>query len=341
MNTAAVSKPSVVEVGQQKSPVMGPEDILVEMQACGICGSDVEKVFGQYGQPSRRLGHEPAGIIKAAGGKVTGFAVGDRVFAHHHVPCHSCHYCSHGNETMCPKYYESNLLPCGLSEEFVVPRWNVERGGVLKLPDSMGFEAATMIEPLACCIRSWKKIPHRTGDSMAVYGAGPTGMMHIMLAESYGLDKIFCLDVNQFRLDFAKKFHVTDAIHSADLHKREKIMSVTGRGVDVAVVATGNLAALQDAIGSVRKGGTIMMFGVPSAGASLNLDMSAIYSREITVTTSYAASDDDTRLALEMIRDSQVPVQDLVTHRYRLQDSQKAFDHARTGAGAMKIIITR
>lgn len=340
MKTAVVAGPSVVEIRETKRPELGPDDIMVKMHACGICGSDVEKVFGRYGQPSMRLGHEPVGIITGVGDSVLEFSVGDRVFAHHHVPCYSCHYCNHGRETMCPRYYEANLNPCGLSEEFVVPGWNVKRGGVLKLPDSLTFEAATMIEPLACCIRSWKKIPHQKGDSVAVYGAGPTGMMHAMLAKAYGFEEIFCLDVNPFRVDFAKRLEVTAAIRADDPRRRETVISSTGGGVDAAVVATSSIAALQDAVGVTRRGGTVMMFGVPSASSRINLDLADVYSREITISTSYAAADDDTRMALEMIADSRIPVHTLITHRYQLQDSQSAFDHARTGDGAMKIIIT-
>lgn len=341
MKTVAVSGSAAVAVRETEAPEPGPDDVLVEMHACGICGSDVEKVFGKYGQPSMRLGHEPVGVVKKAGDRVSEFAAGDRVFAHHHVPCYSCRYCDHGRETMCTRYYEANLHPCGLSEEFIVPGWNVKRGGVLKLPDSVEFETATMIEPLACCIRSWKKIPHGGGDSVAVYGAGPVGIMQMMLARAYGFDRIFCLDVNQFRIDYAGRLRITDAMRADDPLRRERIISGTGGGADVAIVATSSLAALRDAIGITRRGGTVMMFGVPAAGARMNLDIADVYSREITLTTSYAADDNDTRSALEMIAGSEISVQDLITHRYRLRDSQDAFEHARTGDGAMKIVITR
>ena len=126
MKTAFVKEPSIITVDETTSPVLEKGDILVQMQACGICGSDLEKVFGQYGQPSMRLGHEPSGIVLAVGSDVTEFKKGDRVFTHHHVPCYDCHFCNHGNETMCKKYYETNLSPCGLSEEYVVPAWNVK-----------------------------------------------------------------------------------------------------------------------------------------------------------------------------------------------------------------------
>ena len=342
MKTAFVKKPSVISVDETSSPVLEKGDILVQMQACGICGSDLEKVFGQYGQPSMRLGHEPSGIVLDVGSDVTEFKKGDRVFTHHHVPCYDCHFCNHGNETMCKKYYETNLSPCGLSEQYVVPAWNVSHGGVLKISDSLSFEEAAMIEPLACCVRAWKKYDYQEGDSIAIFGVGPTGMMHVMLSHTKKFSKIFCFDVNDFRLDFAKKFNITDSINSMDENRKEKILTSTdGRGVDVAIVATSSLKAFEDAIDMVRKGGAVMMFGVPSKGASLNIDMSKIYSKEITIVTSYAASDIDTKEALELIESSQVDVKQLITHTYPITETQKAFDHARSGENAMKIIITK
>lgn len=342
MKTAYVKEPSIISIAETKSPVLNPGEILVQMHACGICGSDIEKVFGHYGQPSMRLGHEPAGIILDVGKDVVSFKKGDRVFTHHHVPCYSCHYCLHGNETMCKKYSETNLSPCGLSEEYVVPQWNVSHGGVLKLPDSMTFEEAAMIEPLACCVRSWKKFLYKEGDSAAIFGMGPTGIMHVMIAQSKKFSKIFCFDVNDFRLDFAKKFGVTQTINSLDENRIEKIMTITEqRGIDVAIVATSSLKALEDAIQMVRKGGSILMFGVPSKGSKIDLDMSEIYSKEITLVTSYAASDDDTKESLHLINSKKINVKQLVTHKYSISDTQKAFDHARTGENAMKIIITK
>ncbi len=341
MKTAFVKEPSIISVDETEKPTLGSGDILVQMHACGICGSDLEKVYGQYGQPSMRLGHEPAGVVLDIGSDVTEFKKGDRVFTHHHVPCYDCHLCNHGNETMCKKYYETNLLPCGLSEEYVVPAWNVSHGGVLKISDSLSFEEAAMIEPLACCVRAWTKYPYQEGDSAAIFGVGPTGIMHVMLAQVKKFSKIFCFDINDFRLDFAKKFNITESINSMNKDRKQKILEHTdGRGVDVAIVATSSMKALEDAIDMVRKGGTVMMFGVPSKEAKLDLDMSKIYSKEITLVTSYAASDKDTTEALNLIESSQINVKQLITHTYPIIDSQKAFDHARSGDNAMKIIIT-
>ena len=341
MKAAIVKSDSNIEIKNMIKPSLGPDDILVKMHACGICGSDVEKVFGEYGQASMKLGHEPAGIITEVGSEISDFSVGDRVFTHHHVACYSddCHECNHGNETMCKKYYESNLEPCGLADEYVVPGWNVKHGGVLKIPDNMSFEEAAMIEPLACCIRSWNKFTHKPNDSVAILGVGPTGIMHVMLAAYYEFKKIFCLDLNDFRLAYAKKFD-TVTIRADDISASEIIKSQTGnKGVDLVIIATGNLKALLDAINFVRKGGTIIVFGVPSKGAKINLDMSDVYSKNITIINTYAASDIDTKEALEMISTKKINVKQLITHKYNLSDAQKAFEHAKTGKDAMKIII--
>ena len=341
MKVATVKNNSVIEIKNIETPTISPSDIRVKMLACGICGSDVEKVFGKYGQPSMRLGHEPSGIITQVGAEISNFHVGDRVFTHHHVACYSddCHECSHGNETMCKKYSKSNLEPCGLADEYVVPGWNIGHGGVLKIPDDMSFEEAAMIEPLACCIRAWNKFKHNKGDSAAILGVGPTGIMHAMLAKSYEFERVFCLDLNEFRLDFAKKFDAI-TIRSDDPDAANIIKSQTGnRGVDVVIIATSNLNALLDAINFVRKGGVIVMFGVPSKGAKIDLDMSVIYSKEITIVNTYAASDLDTKVALEKISSKKINVKQLITHRYHLDESQKAFEHAKSGKSAMKIII--
>ena len=338
MKAAVVKEDSTIKITHIENPELGPNDILVQMSACGICGSDVEKVFGKYGQPSMKLGHEPAGTILKIGSQVENFTVGDRVFTHHHVACYSktCHECSHGNETMCEKYYQSNLNPCGLADEYVVPEWNVKHGGVLKIPDEMSFEEAAMIEPLACCLRAWKKFNYQKNDTAVILGVGPTGIMHALLARSVGFSKIFCSDLNDFRLDFAKKLGF-EAVRSNE--SSEKILQSTIDGVDVAIVATGNLNALNSAINLVRKGGTIVMFGVPSKDASIDINMSNVYSKEITITTTYAASDTDTKNALELIASGTIDVKSLITHKYTLEDSQKAFEHAKTGDNAMKIII--
>ncbi|ABK77262.1 L-iditol 2-dehydrogenase/threonine dehydrogenase [Cenarchaeum symbiosum A] len=336
---AAFVSDQSVEVREVDDPVPGPGEVLVEMAACGICGSDVERVYGSYSQPSMRLGHEPAGtVVQSRAGGISG---GDRVFTHHHVPCYSCHYCTRGSETMCTEYSKSNLSPCGLAQRYVVPRHNIMHGGIIRLPEKITFEDAALIEPLACCIRAWRKAPISEGDAIGIIGVGATGMMHAMLAKSMGASKVFCIDTNPFRLEFARKCNVGEPIGATDPDRMDKILDGTeNRGVDVAMVATGNIGALQEGIQMVRKGGTAVMFGVPSTGAAMNLDMAGLYSREVTLASSYAASDRDTREALKLMSSGGIDVSPLITHRYPLEDSQRAFEHARGGADSMKIVIT-
>jgi L-iditol 2-dehydrogenase len=341
MKAAHVLGPSDVQIKNVERPQIGNGEILVTMKACGVCGSDLEKIYGKYSQPSMRLGHEPSGIISEVGKGVTSFKKGDRVFTHHHVPCYSCHFCTHGNETMCQKYSETNLSPCGLAEEFIVPQWNVSHGGVIKLPDHISFEEAAMIEPLACCIRAWNKIKFKKGDSIAILGAGPTGLMHLMLSKAYGIEDIFCLDINDFRLGFAKKFGITDAIRSDYTEANQKILLKTqNRGVDIAMVSTGSVNAIAQAIDLVRKGGTVMMFGVPTKDVTMSMEMSKVYSKEITITPSYAASENDTNEAFRLIEQGIIDVKKLITHKFDLSDSAKALDYAHQGNDSMKIIIT-
>jgi len=341
MKMAYVAGPADVKIKDIERPQIGKGEIRVIMKACGVCGSDLEKIYGKYTQPSMRLGHEPSGIISMVGEGVTNLKKGDRVFTHHHVPCYSCHLCLNGNETMCQKYSETNLSPCGLAEEFTVPEWNVSHGGVIKLPDHVSFEEASMIEPLACCVRAWNKIKFKKGDSVAILGVGPTGLMHLMLSKLYGIQDIFCLDINDFRLGFAEKFDITESIRSDDPNAHQKILSKTmNRGVDIVMLATGSLKAVDQAIDFVRKGGTIMLFGVPSKDAKMSIDMSKIYAKEITITPSYAASENDTNEAFKLIEQGRVDVKKLITHTFDLVNSSNALDYAHQGIDSMKIIIT-
>ena len=249
----AVVDNGTVSVKNLPAPEIGNGEILVRMESCGICGSDVEKVFGSYSKPSTKLGHEPAGTVLKVGSDVLDIRKGDRVFTHHHVACGQCHLCKSGSETLCEYYSKSNLQPCGLAEEYVVPEWNIKGGGVLKLPESVGFDDATMIEPLACCVRAWARIGAKPGNFIAIYGAGPTGLLHAMLAKHYRMGGIACIDPNKFRTDFAQKHNIAKGFSDMDL-AHDTILSLTdGRGSDVSIVATGSMDALYDAIKSVRQ----------------------------------------------------------------------------------------
>jgi len=330
-----------VSVKDVPMPTVGSGDVLVKMHACGLCGSDLEKVYGHYGVMSRRLGHEPAGEIFAVGTNVKNLEVGDRVFVHHHVPCYSCHYCDHEDYTMCLQYQKSNLEPCGLAEIFLVPEWNVSRGGIIRLPSDLSFEEAAMIEPLACCIRAINKSEIKDNDDVAVIGVGPAGIMHIMLAKTFGAGKIFAIDINDFRLDFAKKLGADVAINTTK-HDAPKIVkdSTDNRGADIAIVATGSIKAILQSLELVRSGGKVVLFGVPSKGSNVTLDVNRIFSNEIKLIPSLAASEKETNQAFQLIASRRLDIKAIITHRFSLERAEDAIRCAYEAKDAMKVLVT-
>jgi L-iditol 2-dehydrogenase len=331
-----------VFVDEMPPPQVGDRDVILKMQVCGLCGSDLEKVYGNYGMFSGRLGHEPSGEILDVGRSVSGFAAGDRVFVHHHVPCYSCHYCRHGDYTMCQMFHASNIEPCGLSEQILVPEWNISRGGLIKLPPTMTFEKASLIEPLACCIRALNKCRIQKGDDMAIFGAGPAGIMHVLLAQSLGVAKIFLIDVNEFRLKFAKKYTDVNVLNIKNEINIKKIINerTCNRGVDLSVVATSSPKALLQSFETTRKGGKVLVFGVPSKDTQISYDASMLYSNEFSLIPSYGASEIETNQALKLIDKKRINIDWLITHRFNLEHAEDAFRCAFDAKDAMKVIVT-
>ena len=328
-----------VSLVQSELADMNDDEILVAMHSCGICGSDLEKVYGNYGMKSLRVGHEPAGHVIKIGKNIKNFQIGDRVFVHHHVSCYTCRYCLQGNYTMCSNYQNSNIEPCGLSEQFIVPKWNIERGGVLKLPDSVSYDEAALIEPFACCIRGLNKISIKHGDNIAILGAGPTGVMHMLLAKMWGANNIVVSDINDFRLKFVEKYGIT----TVNLNRENLDIAIKettdGIGADVTILATGNIKAFESSLKITRRGGKILLFGVPSVGSIFNLDLNSIYSNEQLIVPSYGASEIETNQALSLMSDKSLDLLPLVTHRFQITESDDAFKCAHKALDAMKVLI--
>jgi L-iditol 2-dehydrogenase len=243
---------------------------------------------------------------------------------------------------MCPEYQRSNISPCGLAEQFVVPEWNVSRGGLIKLPDGMTFDEASLVEPLACCVRAWNKCSFQRGDDIAVLGAGPAGLMHVLLAKAFGAGKIFVSDINDFRLNFAAERYGVQAFNSIAVKDfAQKIKEQTGgRGVDVAVVATGSTKALLQSFDMTRKAGKVMLFGVPPKGSEISYDMSRLYSNEHSLIPSYAASEVETNQAIKLIAEKRLDIASLITHRFDIADASNAIKCAHEARDAMKVIVT-
>jgi L-iditol 2-dehydrogenase len=333
-----------VKIIDTNVPKVGKKDVLVKMRSCGICGSDVEKVFGNYGMKSSRIGHEPAGEIISIGDEIQDFKIGDRVFIHHHVPCYSCYYCYHDDFTMCERYQSSNIEPNGLSEYILVPDWNISKGGLVKLPENINYEQAALIEPIACCIRSLNKLNIANGDKIAILGAGPTGLMHMILSKLFGISQVILSDINDFRLDFAKKINPdVTTINLGSIDKNEfyntVLMQTDGMGADISIICTSSLNAFIDAVTITRKGGTVSLFGVPAKGSDLKIDLNLVYSKEIKIIPSYATSEKEISQAINLIRNKVIDIENIITHKFDLSESLNALNHAHKGKDSMKVII--
>lgn len=340
MKAVFVASPEGVIVKDVSAPYPKDDEIVVRMKVCGLCGSDLEKTTISYGMGSTRLGHEPVGEIAKVGDNITGFKEMERVFTHHHVPCYSCYYCSHNAETMCDSYQLNNLEPCGLSEEFLVSSMHIQRGGVLKLPTSVTDEEASLIEPLACCIRALNKCDLKGIDDIVIMGAGPVGIMNALLARDAGVKRVILIDPNEFRLEFGKRmgFEVLHPIN--DEEKTRSIKDVlSGRGADLVVVATGNQNAFIQSLKMLRKGGSIVLFGVPARSSFVNIDLSFLYANEISILSSYAATEVETNRALKLLADRRLNFGSLITHQFNLENAGSAFRCAHDAVDAMKVVI--
>ncbi|MGC9345712.1 MAG: zinc-dependent dehydrogenase, partial [Candidatus Bathyarchaeales archaeon] len=303
-------------------PEIGEDAVLVEMKACGICGSDLMDWYLKSRAPLI-LGHEPAGIIAKKGSKVKGFSVGDGVFVHHHVACLTCHYCMHGNYTLCEQFHGTNIEPGGFAEYFKVPALNLQID-TLKIPENVSFEEATFIEPVGCCLRALKKCKVQTGDSVAIIGAGTTGIIHTVLSKIFGAAKTIVSDLIDYRLSMAKKFGADIVVNPENEDLTDVVKAETdGRGVDLAIVTAPNLEAYKTSVNICRKGGKLCVFAPVQPGKYLQLSLKELFFSEIQIIPSYSTSHLETRTALDLIKSGRINVKDLITHRFRLVDAAK------------------
>jgi len=309
------------------------------MRASGVCGTDLEKLHGMRVTPPI-LGHEAVGDIEEVGSAVEGYSVGDRVVVHHHVPCHDCFYCLHGDETMCADFPRSNLDPCGFAEYFRVPEVNVARGAVFRLPPTMSYREATFAEPTGCCIRGLNRLGVQPSDDVLVIGAGPAGLTHIRLLRMRGARLILATDMIDSRLGWAKRFGADEAFNAADQDSVRSILDATeGRGADRAIVASGSVKAIQSALALVRKGGKILLFGIPPHGSLLDCDASDILIREINLIPSYSTTEYEMKAALGMITNGKIQFSEMITHEFGLADIVDAFRTAEDAQLSLKVMV--
>ncbi len=319
-------------------PELSRGDVLVRMKASGICGTDLEKVQGALG-PGGVLGHEVSGIVEEVGGAVVGVSRGDRVVAHHHVPCYSCYYCVRGDFTICDTFKKTNFDPCGMADLFKVSEFNAARGALIPLPATLSFESGAMIEPTACCIRAIRRIGVKPEESVLVVGLGPTGLTHVQLLRRITSGKIIGTDVVEARIETGKRMGADETIDPITRDVPKEVKKLTGVGVDIAVVATGNERALLQALESVRKGGRILLFGAPPREARFNLDLGLLFSSQMSFTTSYSCIEAEMHHAIEAVVEGSVDLGSMITNRFKLRNAIEALETAKSSKTAVKTMI--
>ena len=327
-----------IRIEEIPTPKIGRGEVLVEMKACGICGSDLMDWYLKNRAPLV-LGHEPSGVIVEKGRDVKNFDVGDRVFVHHHVACLKCHYCTHGDYTLCEQFHNTNIIPGGFAEYFKVPAPNLNLD-TLKIPDGISFDEATLIEPVGCCLRAIKKCGIQKGDSVAIIGAGATGIIHTVLAKVFGAGKVVVSDLIDFRLRAAQKFGANVVVNPLNTSLKEVVKAETdGRGVDLAIVTAPSLEAYKAGLGVCRKGGKLCVFAPTEPGKFLEISPKELFFNELQIIPSYSTSHVETREALELIKSEKIRVRELITHRYSLLDAAKAFKTALEDKESLKIVV--
>jgi L-iditol 2-dehydrogenase len=330
--------PKRIAVRDVPIPKLARGDILVKMEASGVCGTDLEKIDGQLG-PGGILGHEVSGTIEKIADNITDYKPGDRVVAHHHVPCYQCADCYNGNFTLCSEFKKTNIDPCGFAEYFRVPEYNVARGAVVPLPPELSFEEGAMIEPTACCIRAIRRASVQKNDNVLVVGLGPTGLTQIQLLRQATTGKIIGSDIIEARLRLGKEVGANETVNAVTEDVPALVREIAREGVDLAVVSTGNEKALKQAFSSVRKGGRLLLFGAPAQGASYQLNVSDLFSRQITILSSYSCVEAEMHEAIRLAVEKRLDLVSLVSHRFKLRDVEKAMEFAKTSKTAIKTIV--
>ena len=327
-----------VRVEERPTPRIGPGELLVRVEACGICGSDVMEWY-RLDRAPLVLGHEIGGQVVAVGEGVVRYKEGDRVTAAHHVPCNTCHYCLSGHHTVCDTLRRTNFDPGGLAEYVRLPAINVDRG-VFLLPDEVSYREATLVEPLACVVRAQRVAKVQPGQSLLVIGSGIAGLLHIQLARISGVGRIIATDINDYRLEAARRFGADFAFQAGkDLPDRLRQIN-QGRLADRVMVCTGAQSALRQALQCVERDGTVLFFAPTDSGVTVPLSINELFWRnEITLTTSYAGSPADYAAAVELVRDHRALMREMITHSLGLAETGLGFQLVAEARDSLKVIV--
>ena len=329
---------SDVRLEEMEVPSVGAGDLLMEVKACGICGSDIMEWYRIKRAPLV-LGHEVTGDVVEVGKDVDGFSVGDRITSTHHVPCYECRDCLNGYHTACETFHgENNFAPGGFAQYLKISGNSVPKG-TMHLPGGMSYEQGSFIEPLGTVVRGMREIGVTPGETVLVLGSGLIGLLQIKLLRAMGVGKIVAADVQEYRLSAAARFgadHIVDA--REDLP--EFLRKVNGgRLADKVIVSTGALTASKSGLSCVDKGGTVLFFAVPKPEEQLDIDINAFWRDSKSIKVSYEAAPVDNLQAMDLIRSGRVEVEDMITHRLSLEEIGEGFRLTCDGTASLKVII--
>jgi L-iditol 2-dehydrogenase len=327
-------------------PTLEPDEVLVQVQVVGLCQSDIKKIRYPLYEPPRIFGHETAGTISAVGLEVKNWQVGQRVAVMHHIPCMRCSYCLNENYSMCDTYKNIsttagfNASGGGFAEYVKVPGHIVRNGGLIPIPEQISFEEASFVEPTNCCLKAVKKAQIAPGQTVLVTGAGPIGLMFIMLVKYFG-GKAIATDLLPSRIEKALHLGAEAAFDARDADLPAKIHALTdGMGVDVTLLAVPSEKAFFQGLDCTRKGGKILFFAEFPDELEIPINPNILYRREIDLMGSYSSSYKLQSLAADIVFNRRIDVKELISDRYALQDLSQAVEQAvKPSAQTYKILI--
>ena len=345
MRAAVYTGESMVSVEQVPTPTIGPGELLIRVESCGICHTDLKKIEYNLLAPPRIFGHETAGVVAATGAGVRGFSEGDRVIVFHHIPCRECFYCRHKLYAQCPVYKKVGVTagyePAGggFSQYVRVMDWIVERG-VEKIPDGVSFDRACFVEPVNTCVKGVVQLEPRAEDVVVILGQGPIGLLFTALVKRSGATMV-ATDTMPYRRELAMRFGAAAAVDPRDPLLQERIMDMTsGRGADSVIVAASAPGIVEQAVKYSRPGSRILLFAQTSHQERIELSGADICVGERNIFGSYSASVDLQRQSADLVFSGALPVEDLISHRFPLNEIRAGIDLAlHPEPKSLKIIV--
>jgi L-iditol 2-dehydrogenase len=316
MKAAVFHGPGDLRVAEVPRPDIGHEEVLLQIGACALCGSDV-RTFRHGARNIDKpvvLGHELSGTIVEVGARVSGYRTGQRVAVAPAIPCGDCVYCRRGAETMCERLRSIGYqFDGGLAEFMAVPASAVRAGCVNAVPDAVPFAEAAIAEPLACVINAQELLKVGDGDTVVVIGAGPVGCLHAGLARVRGASSVVLVDMRAERLKIAEAFGAL-TIDASSEDVRARVLEVTGgTGASVVIVAAPSHSAQEQSLALAARRGRINFFGgLPKTNPIISLDANDVHYRELTIVGSYGSRPDHNRQALQLVAGGRLPIRSLI-----------------------------